>query len=74
MNFVSTRIITGDIKRLVHFYEQVTGTSLTMHSEDFAELHTPSATLAFGSTRTLQLFGGEVARPADNHTAIIERP
>ena len=67
MNFVSTRIITADIKRLVHFYEQLTGTSLTMYTEDFAELNTPSATLAIASTRTLQLFGGNVARPADNH-------
>lgn len=28
--------------------------------------------LAMGSTRTLQLFGGDIARPADNHTVIIE--
>ena len=72
MNFVSTRIITADMKRLVGFYEQVTGTPLTVITEDFAELRTPSATLAIGSTRTLKLFGGEVARAADNHTAIIE--
>ncbi len=25
MNFVSIRIITADIERLVHFYEQITG-------------------------------------------------
>jgi predicted enzyme related to lactoylglutathione lyase len=25
MDFVSTRVITGDIKRLVRFYEEVTG-------------------------------------------------
>ena len=72
MNFVSTRIITADIKRLVRFYERITGTPLTMFTEDFAELNTPSATLAIGSTRTLELFGGDVARAADNHTAIIE--
>jgi len=72
MNFVSIRIITADIKRLVHFYEQITGISVTMYTEDFGELKTPACTLAIGSTRTLQLFGGDVARPADNHTAIIE--
>ena len=73
MNFVSTRIITADIKRLVRFYERITGTPLTVFTEDFAELNTPSATLALGSTRTLQLFGGgDVARAADNHSAIIE--
>ena len=72
MNFVSTRIITADIKRLVRFYERISGTPLTIFTEDFAELNTPSATLAIGSTRTLQLFGGDVARAADNHSAIIE--
>jgi predicted enzyme related to lactoylglutathione lyase len=72
MNFVSTRIITADIKRLIRFYEQITGTPLTVFTEDFAELKTPSATLALGSTRTLQLFGADVARAAANHSAIIE--
>jgi predicted enzyme related to lactoylglutathione lyase len=72
MNFVSIRIITTDIKRLARFYEQITGISVTMYTEDFGELKTPACTLAIGSTRTLQLFGGDVARPADNHTAIIE--
>ena len=72
MNFVSIRIITADIKRLARFYEQITSISVTMYTEDFGELKTPACTLAIGSTRTLQLFGGDVARPADNHTAIIE--
>jgi predicted enzyme related to lactoylglutathione lyase len=72
VNFVSIRIITDDIKRLVRFYEQITGIPVTMYTEDFGELATPACTLAIGSTRTLQLFGGDVARPADNHTAIIE--
>lgn len=72
MNFVSIRIITADIKRLVGFYEQITGIAATMYTEDFGELATPACTLAIGSTRTLQLFGGDVARAADNHTVIIE--
>ncbi|MDR3484710.1 MAG: VOC family protein [Bradyrhizobium sp.] len=72
MNFVSIRIITADIKRLSRFYEQITGIPMTMYTEDFGELKTPTCTLAIGSTRTLQLFGGDVARPADNHTVIIE--
>jgi catechol 2,3-dioxygenase-like lactoylglutathione lyase family enzyme len=72
MNFVSIRIITADIQRLTHFYERITGIPVTMYTEDFGELATAACTLAIGSTRTLQLFGGDVARPADNHTAIIE--
>jgi predicted enzyme related to lactoylglutathione lyase len=72
MNFVSIRIITADIKRLVGFYEQITGVPVTMYTEDFGELKTAACTLAMGSTRTLQLFSGDVARPAENHTAILE--
>jgi len=72
MNLISIRIITADIKRLVRFYEHITGISVTMYTEDFGELKTPGCTLAIGSTRTLQVFGGDVARPAENHTAIIE--
>jgi predicted enzyme related to lactoylglutathione lyase len=72
MNFVSIRVITADIKRLVRFYEQITGIAVTMYTEDFGELKTPAGTLAIGSTRTMQLFGADVARPADNHSVIIE--
>jgi predicted enzyme related to lactoylglutathione lyase len=72
MNFVSIRIITADIKRLARFYEQLTGISVTMYTEDFGELKTASCTLALGSTRTLRFFGDDVARPAENHSVIIE--
>ena len=73
MNFVSSRIITSDVKRLADFYERVTDLPVTLFTEDFGELATPSCTLAIGSTRTLQLFGGDhVARPADNHSVILE--
>lgn len=72
MDFVSTRIITADIDRLVGFYEQVTGAVLTRYTPDFAELRTASATLAIGSTRTLRFFGSDMARPAENRSAILE--
>ena len=73
MNLISVRIITADVKRLVQFYQLITGMSVQQYTDDFAELQTRSATLAIGSTRTLQLFGGDqVARAADNHSAIIE--
>jgi catechol 2,3-dioxygenase-like lactoylglutathione lyase family enzyme len=39
---------------------------------DFAEIATSAGTLAIGHTRTVALFGAGSARPADNHTAIIE--
>ncbi|MFD0377310.1 VOC family protein [Streptomyces sp. NPDC127112] len=72
MDFVSIRIITGDIARLVDFYERATGVRADWSTEDFAELRTPSATLAIGSTRTVALFAPGSARPADNNTVIIE--
>jgi uncharacterized glyoxalase superfamily protein PhnB len=33
---------------------------------------TPAATLAIGSKRTIDMFGAGAARPADNHSLIIE--
>jgi predicted enzyme related to lactoylglutathione lyase len=72
MDFVSTRIITGDVARLVDFYERATGVQASWSNEDFAELTTTRATLAIGSTRTVTLFAPGAARPADNHTVIIE--
>jgi catechol 2,3-dioxygenase-like lactoylglutathione lyase family enzyme len=72
MDFISVRIITGDVARLVSFYERVTGVPANWFGEDFAELSTGRATLAIGSTRTVPLFAPGAARPADNHTVIIE--
>jgi predicted enzyme related to lactoylglutathione lyase len=72
MNLVSMRVITNDIKRLVGFYENITGLSATWFTEDFAELPTPACTLAIGSKRTMEVFAAGAARPADNHTVIIE--
>jgi catechol 2,3-dioxygenase-like lactoylglutathione lyase family enzyme len=73
MNLVSVRIITDNVEGLVRFYEQVTGMPAVQYTPDFAELQSRSANLAIGSTNTLQFFGGEeVAKAAENHTAIIE--
>jgi predicted enzyme related to lactoylglutathione lyase len=72
VDFVSIRIITGDIARLVDFYERVTGVPANWSTEDFAELRTPSATLAIGSTRTVPLFGPGTAVPGENRSVILE--
>ncbi|MEV4889080.1 VOC family protein [Nonomuraea sp. NPDC055795] len=72
MEFVSIRIITGDVARLVAFYERATGVRATWATEDFAELKTPGATLAIAGTRTVPLFAPGSARPADNHSVITE--
>jgi catechol 2,3-dioxygenase-like lactoylglutathione lyase family enzyme len=72
MNFVSIRIITADVTRLAGFYERATGVKADWSGEDFAELRTPCATLAIGAARTVSLFAPGAARPAGNHTVIIE--
>lgn len=72
MDLVSIRMITDDLERVVQFYEQVTGVEAVRYTPVFAELIMPSFTLAIGHTQTTQLFGEDSARPADNHTVIIE--
>lgn len=73
MNLASIRIITGNFDGLVKFYEHITGIPLVRYTDSFAELQTKTATLAIGSTDTLQLFGGNmVAQAAQNKSAIIE--
>ncbi len=72
MDFASIRIITADVARLADFYEKATGITASRPGEDFAELRTARATLAIGSTRTVPLFAPGAARPADNHSVIIE--
>lgn len=72
MRFVSTRIITADVSRLVAFYEAVTGTQAVWGNELFAELPTAAGTLAIGSDRTVALFGEGSAEPAANRSVIVE--
>ena len=72
MDLVSIRVITDDVARLAGFYEKATGAQATYYTEDFAELVTPRGTLAIGSTRTVPLFAPGAARPASNHSVIIE--
>lgn len=59
MQLVSLRVITGDVARLVEFYEQATGLRAQWRAEQFAEFVDSSCTLAIGTADT-------------NPTAIIE--
>ncbi|MDT5090354.1 MAG: hypothetical protein QOG47_3061 [Mycobacterium sp.] len=72
MKFVSTRLITADVTRLVAFYEKVTDTVAQWGNELFAEIPTAAGTLAIGSDKTVPLFGEGSAEPAANRSAIIE--
>jgi catechol 2,3-dioxygenase-like lactoylglutathione lyase family enzyme len=72
MDFLSNRVITDDVARLVAFYEQVTGLTAQWGSEQFAQLVTPVGTIAIASTRTMELFGASAAHAADNRSVLIE--
>jgi predicted enzyme related to lactoylglutathione lyase len=72
VQLVSVRVITGDVARLVEFYEQVTGLDARRPAEQFAEFVGPSCTLAIGSAETMALFSAGAAVPESNRTAILE--
>ncbi|RSN64832.1 MULTISPECIES: VOC family protein [Actinomadura] len=72
MKFTSIRIITGDVKRLVAFYERATGVRAAWAGEHFAEIATAGGTLAIAGTATVPLFAPGSARPADNGSVITE--
>ena len=72
MKFASTRLVARDIKAMVTFYEMVIGQAAEWPAPVFAEIVTPSATLAFGAAETVVLFKEGSAEPAANHSAILE--
>lgn len=72
MKFASTRIIARDIKAMVAFYEMVTGYKAEWLAPVFAEIVTPTATIAFGAPETVAVFKEGSAEPGANRTAILE--
>jgi uncharacterized glyoxalase superfamily protein PhnB len=72
MKFASTRLVAADIKAVTGFYELVTGQRAEWLAPVFAEIVTPSATLAIGSVETVKLFREGSAKAAANRSAILE--
>ena len=72
MKPVSLRFTTDNAKRLVDFYQEVTGLPPTWYTDDFTEFVTPTFTLAIGSTSTIDIFGDGAGRTTDNRTPILE--
>jgi predicted enzyme related to lactoylglutathione lyase len=72
MDFVSIRIITADIQRLVGFYERVTGIAPKWYTEDFAEIATPHGVMAIAHERTMKLFAEGAASAGANRSVILE--
>ncbi|PYB72284.1 VOC family protein [Rhizobium wuzhouense] len=72
MKFASIRLVAADVKKMVAFYELVTGTRADWLAPVFAEIVTPGAVLAIGSAETVALFKEGSAEPGANRTAILE--
>jgi uncharacterized glyoxalase superfamily protein PhnB len=72
MKLASIRLIAADIGAMVTFYEMVTGKTADWLAPQFAEIVTPTATLAIGSVETVALFSPASALPGANRTAILE--
>jgi catechol 2,3-dioxygenase-like lactoylglutathione lyase family enzyme len=72
MELASVRIITDNLDRMGAFYQRMTGITAERPAPVFAEFVSPLATLAIGHTQTMAAFGDASARPAANHSAILE--
>lgn len=72
MNLAATRIFTADVDALVSFYEKLTGVVANRVHPLFAELSTPTGTLAISSTQTVALLGEDAARARDNHSIALD--
>ena len=76
MNLVSMRLVTNNMKRMVGFYAEITGLKPDWFGEDFAELVTPSCTLAIGSKRAMDSIPGRrgaAGRQSHGHHRVLCR-
>lgn len=72
MKFASVRLIAADLKKMVAFYEMVTGHKAEWLAPVFAEIVMPGATLAIGAVETVSLWKEGSAEARANRTACLE--
>ncbi len=72
MQLAATRIFTDDVDALVAFYEAATGITAERLHPMFAELRTPSGTLAIASAATVALLGDNAAAPRANRSVALD--
>jgi uncharacterized glyoxalase superfamily protein PhnB len=72
MDFVSVRVITSDVERLAAFWERVTGLEADRPAPVFAELRTPTGTIAIGAPPTVAMLGEAAPSPGHNGSVFIE--
>lgn len=72
MQLAATRIITDNVDALVAFYETTTGITADRLHPMFAELRTPTGTLAIASTATVPLLGDNAAEARANRSITLD--
>ncbi|GAA1308306.1 MAG: VOC family protein [Brachybacterium tyrofermentans] len=72
MQLAATRIFTDDVDALVEFYETLTGVTAERLHPMFAELRSPSGTLAIASTATVPLLGDDAAEARANRSVALD--
>jgi catechol 2,3-dioxygenase-like lactoylglutathione lyase family enzyme len=72
MQLSATRLFTDDVDALVAFYEATTGLRATRLHPMFAELRTPSGTLAIASTATVPALGAGIAQARANRSVVLD--
>src|SRR5689334_22075232 len=72
MDLVSVRVITRDVERLATFWEQLTGLPVTRPVPVFAELRTPTGTIAIGAPATVAMLGDAGPVPGQNRSVFVE--
>ena len=72
MKLASIRLIAADIKKMVAFYELITAQKANWLAPVFAEIVTPSATLAIGAVETVALWKDGSGEAGANRTAYLE--
>ena len=67
----SVRIVTGDVVSLARFYEKITGIA-PAGTENYVELDMSGTAIAICSQDAINMFSASAARPAANHSLIID--
>src|SRR5271165_441890 len=71
-SLTNTCLITGDVKRLVNFYEGILSLKANRTGEDYAEFSTNTAVLAIFSATAQEKYIPGSAEAAKNKSAILE--
>ncbi|MCF8602107.1 VOC family protein [Gordonia sp. HY442] len=72
MQLAATRIFTDDVDALVTFYEKATGIEAARLHPMFAEVRTPTGTLAIASSATVPALGDDVAEARRNRSVVLD--